>query len=114
MIESNLINHKQVELIHDIIDMNNFSDADGSLMKHKLTEAITLIQDRLTEEGKTVTITDDTLFDYKVFQFLTQANDELALNLDTDTYTIDISNTSDTHVVKNADDGTVTIGSTIT
>ena len=112
MLESSLINYKQVKLVNEIIQDNTVND-DGpndSLMKYKLSVALTKIQKMFTANNKTVNITGPS-FDYKVFQFLSQAKTDLEdSNLDTDTYTIDIANTDVKYVVKNIDTGYISIG----
>ena len=111
MIESNWINYKQVELIDEIMTEDNVSE---SLKKYKLYEALSKIQNALTNQGKSVTI-EGTAFDYKVFQFLIQAKTELAPNAD-DEQVIDIGSfmggviiDESPYVIKDMDTSYVTI-----
>ena len=76
-----------------------------------------MIHSLLDAQGKTVDIPDSTSFDYKVFQFLIQAKTKLAPNIDTNTYTIDISSLVGSFIVikivKNVHTDFITIGDTI-
>ena len=116
MIESILINNKQVELIHEILQINNVEDLSRSLKKYKLSEAITNIQSLLDDKGETVDIPETSSFDYKVFQFLIQAKYDLIPNADeeqtTDIITFmgsaDVDSTP--YAIKNMDTGYITIG----
>ena len=63
MIESNLINYKQAELIHEIISEGSLDESQSavngsSLKKYELYEALSKTQNALTNQSKTVNIVD--------------------------------------------------------
>ena len=111
MIESNLINYKQVELIHEILQNN---DVEDSLKKYKLSKAITKIQSLLDAQSKTVDIPETSSFDYKMFEFLIQSETQLGTvseGFNQQVYTVDISQDVDYPIVKNVDTKHIKIGS---